>query len=224
MPKSSNSINGESSEDSNVTDATLAARGNLRPGGRTERVRQAVAKAVLELLETGNGNFSVREVADKSGVSRSTIYARWPSKEALISEALTLHCTTFKFKPGRNWQETLWNFAIAFRDFAAHPIEMTLNRLTTFMESDFLSSETNRIWGEAAKNLSPMVLEAQEKGEIRADINPHNIVSNLMITISGLVTMAKIVPDDAFVADLVKIHVQGSLKDPSKAEDIPPMK
>ena len=57
-----------------------------RTGGRSARVLDAVADAVLkELAESGIENFSIPAVAARAGVSSSSIYRRWPSKAALIA-------------------------------------------------------------------------------------------------------------------------------------------
>ncbi|TDT40052.1 TetR family transcriptional regulator [Streptomyces sp. BK208] len=62
-----------------------------RPGGRSARVGAQVHQAVTDLIgERGYGNFTVGEVAARAGVADSSIYRRWGSLEALLSEvALT---------------------------------------------------------------------------------------------------------------------------------------
>jgi AcrR family transcriptional regulator len=60
-----------------------------RPVGRRERkkaaTRQAIADAALELfLEHGFEGVSVRDVAEKADVSTTTLFAHFPSKEALV--------------------------------------------------------------------------------------------------------------------------------------------
>lgn len=57
--------------------------------GRRERkkaaTRQAIADAALELfLEDGFDRVSVRDVAEKADVSTTTLFAHFPSKEALV--------------------------------------------------------------------------------------------------------------------------------------------
>lgn len=189
----------------------LAARGAARPGGRTERVRQAVAAAVLECIENGRVDFSVQYVAQRAGVARSTLYARWPSREALITEALTAHSREFTFEPGRNWQETLRNMAFAFRDFSLRPAEIAINSLSAYLGGDFIAEETRRIWGDVTALLSAHLNEAQSKGEIRSDINPVNVVAAIMTCISGLVVMGKRTPSDEFIAEIVGIHIRGCM-------------
>ncbi|HEY3506277.1 MAG TPA: TetR/AcrR family transcriptional regulator [Actinocatenispora sp.] len=62
-----------------------------RPGGRGARVGAAVHQAVNDLIrERGYGTFSVGDVAARAGVADSSIYRRWGSLEALLTDvALT---------------------------------------------------------------------------------------------------------------------------------------
>jgi AcrR family transcriptional regulator len=60
-----------------------------RLGGRSARVRAAVLAAALdELLEVGYGRLSFESVAARAGVHKTTVYRRWPSREALVTAAL----------------------------------------------------------------------------------------------------------------------------------------
>ena len=56
---------------------------------RIERTRQAVLKATLEVLgQRGYAAFTIEGVAEASRVAKSTIYRHWPTKLALIADAL----------------------------------------------------------------------------------------------------------------------------------------
>ncbi len=56
---------------------------------KDESRTEVILRATEELLfEVGFDNFGVREVADKASVGLGTIYRRWPTKEALIADAL----------------------------------------------------------------------------------------------------------------------------------------
>ncbi|MEV1172701.1 TetR/AcrR family transcriptional regulator [Nonomuraea sp. NPDC049784] len=64
---------------------------NKRPGGRSARVRDAVREATLaELAEHGYRGLTVENVAERSGVHKTTVYRRWGSVAGLISDALEL--------------------------------------------------------------------------------------------------------------------------------------
>ncbi|WP_336210135.1 TetR/AcrR family transcriptional regulator [Nonomuraea sp. LPB2021202275-12-8] len=62
-----------------------------RPGGRSARVRDAVRQATLaELAEHGMRGLTVENVAERSGVHKTTVYRRWGNVEGLISDALEM--------------------------------------------------------------------------------------------------------------------------------------
>src|SRR5215207_412158 len=60
-----------------------------RPGGRSARVREAVLNAAFaELGDKGYDGFSMEAVAQRSGVHKTTVYRRWPTRDALVVAAL----------------------------------------------------------------------------------------------------------------------------------------
>ncbi|GAA0357731.1 TetR/AcrR family transcriptional regulator [Actinoallomurus spadix] len=65
---------------------------SARPPGRprSERAAKAIVDATLDLLaeEGGVAGVSIEAVAARAGVGKTTIYRRWPNKEALIIDAL----------------------------------------------------------------------------------------------------------------------------------------
>src|SRR2546429_9224383 len=72
---------------------TVSPRGandsKRRPGGRSARVRQAVLDAAFaELGEKGYGGLSIEAVALRSGVAKTTVYRRWPTRDELVADAL----------------------------------------------------------------------------------------------------------------------------------------
>lgn len=63
-------------------------RGPGRP--RSAQAHKAVLEATLKLLaERGSRGLTIEAVADRSGVAKTTIYRWWPSKVALVLEALS---------------------------------------------------------------------------------------------------------------------------------------
>jgi AcrR family transcriptional regulator len=63
--------------------------GSRRPGGRTARNRTAVVEATLaELAEHGYAGLTVENVAERSGVHKTTVYRRWGGVDGLLVDAL----------------------------------------------------------------------------------------------------------------------------------------
>ncbi len=67
--------------------ATVTAKRPGRP--RTAGVDEALLEATLQLAgEVGINGMSMDDLAQRAGVSKTTIYRRWRSKEALVLDAL----------------------------------------------------------------------------------------------------------------------------------------
>ncbi|MFF0455010.1 TetR/AcrR family transcriptional regulator [Nocardia africana] len=59
------------------------------PLGRGPKVRAAVLAATVdELSERGYAAFTIDNVAQRTGVHKTTVYRRWPDRDSLIAEAL----------------------------------------------------------------------------------------------------------------------------------------
>jgi AcrR family transcriptional regulator len=67
----------------------MTEAGSLRPGGRTAAVRAAVLRATGDMLvESGLHGLELTAVADRAGVGKSTVYRRWGSVPALVTDLL----------------------------------------------------------------------------------------------------------------------------------------
>jgi AcrR family transcriptional regulator len=83
----------------------------IRPGGRAERVRQAVLAAADDLADSGE-EVSVAALASRSGVSEVTIYRRWGNAQNVVVEAAVSDTVRrLPLKPTGNLQRDLTDWA-----------------------------------------------------------------------------------------------------------------
>lgn len=69
--------------------ASIGARAERLPIGRGERARARVLRAALEVLaERGLPGFTMEAIALRAGASKTTVYRRWPSRSALLVDAM----------------------------------------------------------------------------------------------------------------------------------------
>jgi AcrR family transcriptional regulator len=67
----------------------MTESGTTRPGGRTAAVRAAVLRAAGDMLvESGLHGLELTDVAQRAGVGKSTVYRRWGSVPALVTDLL----------------------------------------------------------------------------------------------------------------------------------------
>lgn len=99
---------------------TTTGRAPGRP--RSERAEKAIIEATLDLLarESGVAGVSIEAVAARAGVGKTTIYRRWPSKEALIVDALGSVKAPLPEPSGASVREDLTELARAFAAERGH--------------------------------------------------------------------------------------------------------
>lgn len=68
-----------------VSEPPKRSRGRPRREGTDDAILEAT-RALLR--ETGYGGFTVDGVAERTGIAKTTIYRRWPSKGALVAAAI----------------------------------------------------------------------------------------------------------------------------------------
>lgn len=158
-----------------------------RPGGRTERNRRAVAKAVLGFIREGRLDFELQEVAAKAGVHRTTLFRRWPTREALIGEAMGEHVSQLDIRLSGDWRADLRHIAFAMRDFLSEPVEMAMNRMLAMTDNEVFREQMFAHWRPIIDIFRDPIERGKAAGEVADDLDTGAIV--LMLT-SGIVVNA----------------------------------
>lgn len=180
-----------------------------RPGGRTERNRQAVAGAVLTLIGEGNLDFELQEVAALSGVHRTTIFRRWPDRGALIAEALADHVSRVSITLTGDWRSDLLHVAYGMRDFLCDPIELAMNRLLLRTDAAAFHEQMMRQWHKTVEEFKNPLEEAKRRGEIASSIDSELVVGGILAVIFYAIMVMHARPDDAMLDRIVGQAIRG---------------
>jgi AcrR family transcriptional regulator len=178
-------------------------RALLRPGGRNENVRKAVAKTVLDLVGAGSKGLNIQEIARRSGVHRTTIHRRWGNRVELLREALAERRSLLQIEYTGNFADDMREIAYAFRDFCKNPYEMALCSLIAATNDREFAREVYESWLPVEHEMHVPIRAAQQKGEVRADLDPNVIIDMITSPIMAWVAFAKAVPDDVYLDKLV---------------------
>lgn len=181
----------------------------VRPGGRTEETRQAVARAVLDMVAAGNLLFDIQDVADASGVHRTTITRRWPDRDALLAEAMAEHTSRFSIDLRGDWKTVLRAIAYGVRDFMNDPVEDALNRIVAISASKEFTQLVARHWANIFADLAKPLLAAQERGRIAKQADIPLTLTMVSYTILSFAVYARRPMDDATVDRLVRQTIRG---------------
>jgi AcrR family transcriptional regulator len=177
-----------------------APPGSKRPGGRTEKNRQAVAAAALELLGQGYTEMNSAVVARQAGVSVSTIYRRWPERSDLVREALTLHSRSLKVPDTGAFETDIQTLARSLSRFFSNPTEIAMSAtMASYDDPGFAELQIEHA-EEHLVGLSLPFERAIESGELSHEID----IPTLLDMLIGPMIMRTVVMRQRLTASYVR--------------------
>lgn len=151
-----------------------------RPGGRTERVRRAVAGAVLGLLREQRFDLSVAEVADRAGVHRTTVYRRWPARADLLAMALEEFYGTVTAPDTGSWEGDVRALIRTLARFFTDPVEVGLVLLLALDRDGQTVTAVPDHWAPTMRVLTEIVDRAKARGEVDPAVESGRLVELLI--------------------------------------------
>ena len=149
-----------------------------RPIGRprSAAVHAAIIEATLELLtEEGFTGMSLEAVAHRAGVGKTAIYRRWPSKEALVLDALKTLETDVPVVDTGNFREDAAAFLHEFvrvHSLANPQHTKLLLRIVgqLYERPELFSMLYAQLYESRNEQLEQLIRNAQARGELRQDL------------------------------------------------------
>lgn len=152
---------------------------------RSADADRAILRATVDLLaEEGYGGVTMEGVASRAGVGKATVYRRWPSKSALVVDAVTA-CRESGCPPpdSGSVREDLLVFVQAFRDhlrtsdagrvMPALVAELAHNpELAATFRDGFVQPRRARVLEAVRRGI--------ERGEVRPDIDAELIADGVV--------------------------------------------
>lgn len=151
-----------------------------RPGGRNAAVRLAVARTVLGFLEEGSSEFGVSEIAARAGVHRTTVHRRWPTRSALLGEALALHYSRVAVPMTGDFAADLRALAHQLARHLAEPAQRTLHGMAIAGgETGFIELLRSH-WFPLRRRMAALVRSGIASGQLRPDADVDAVIQLLL--------------------------------------------
>jgi AcrR family transcriptional regulator len=157
-------------------------RGRGRP--RSTTADAAIVEAALALLaEGGFAATTVDAIAERSGVSKTTLYRRWRTKEELIADAIGALTADMAPTPA---QDVYSGLQAHLHDVARVFSDPLLGRLLPGLlgelhrNPEFAASWADRIVRPRRDAIVALLAAAASRGELRAGVNP-DVVADLLV-------------------------------------------
>lgn len=160
-------------------DTAEPPRERVRTGGRSERVRRAVAQAVLDLLAERVVDFGPSEVAARADLNRKTIYRWWPTFADLVREGLSAHSSTVEVPDTGSWERDIRELAHRLATFFASPVEVATNAIIAARGTPELSALIFEHFEPIQESWRAVIARAAARGEVHPDCTPEAVLNTL---------------------------------------------
>ncbi|MFF2549737.1 TetR/AcrR family transcriptional regulator [Nocardia sp. NPDC058058] len=158
------------------------AQPRKRTGGRSARVREAVIAATLhQVLDHGIEGLSLGSVAVRAGVAETTLYRRWGSRTALITDAVTQLAELGNPPPDTgSLRGDLRQILEQISDLITRPGVARLLGTAAALDGDpELTAARTAFWDNRFEQISPVIDRARDAGDLRADAQPRAVLETL---------------------------------------------
>lgn len=186
-----------------------------RPRGRGDVVVRRVLDVTLQqLARVGLERLSIPEVAERSGVNKTSIYRRWPTKADLVRAALHHSMEHVRDIPDTGALRTdLIALVRLVGDFIASDRGMGVVR-TVFIDAHALDlrAASLSMWQEAGGQMPQIVIERAVR---RGELPQHADIELLLFTLAGAILHRVFIErrnlDDEFALRLVNLVLDGAM-------------
>jgi AcrR family transcriptional regulator len=196
-----------------TTDAGESRRTEgVRLGGRSARVVEAALRATVEELGTvGYTALRVEDVAARSGVNKTSIYRRWPSKVDLVAAALLNHSRGQEVPDTGNLRGDL----LEMGRHMARKMETPLGRgLVRMMQMERgqpeLDAVIRTLRSENICSRASVIERAVARGELHPDTDPKLLAEMLGAPISSRLLHSGLAVDERFIETVVDMVLAGA--------------
>jgi AcrR family transcriptional regulator len=186
-----------------------------RPRGRPRSAiaDQAIREAAVDLLaERGFEGFSVEDVADRAGVSKATVYRRYPSKVDLVVEAGSCLATDeIRFPDTGNLRDDVRGLARSLVNAFENTRAGKVMPVMTFERRRYpeLDAGYRRFLADRKARTRAVLRRAVQRGELPGDTDIGVMSSMLVGPIFHRLMITQEPLNDAFVDALVDALLRG---------------
>jgi AcrR family transcriptional regulator len=170
-----------------------------------ERILEAAGRLIVAL---GAGRVTVAEIARRAGVSRPTVYRRWPDTQSIIAAVLTARILTAvdRVPGGGTGRQDLVERIVAVTDQLRHDdVIMEVLHFAPNVAMVYITERLGTSQQMVIDVLAAGVAAAQAEGSVRAG-DPRQLAAMILLitqsTVQSAQIVAPILDSDALAAEL----------------------
>ena len=176
-----------------------------RPGGRTAEVTRRVHQAIIDLLiEGGVQACTIKAVAERAEIERSTLYRRFPDKwEAIIDALMARAAADVMPDLGTTFADDLSSVLRKLKATLDSPLGPALLEAAIALRSNDGAQYPRAYFGRRMEQLAPMFEAAIGRGELPAHVDREALFTAAAGPIYFRMFIAGRPVDDDYIASIV---------------------
>jgi len=201
----------------------MLARAPRRDAGRSRGapvVDRVLEEAISELSQHGLEGFSVEQVARRAELNKTSVYRRWPTKEAIVADALASVRDDLQFSLGDHG--SLRDDLLALGGDVARVVTSDVGKallraaFTAHGSRELHMLATSALSSSSARDAAGLVARAKRRGEWRRGLAPRPLLSMLVGAIVHRVMLEQAPADRRFLSHIVDVMVRGVAPTPKR--------
>ncbi|HEX7665738.1 MAG TPA: TetR/AcrR family transcriptional regulator [Polyangiaceae bacterium] len=180
-----------------------------RAGGRSARVVDDVLNATLaELVRSGYGALRVEDVAHAAGVNKTTVYRRWATKMALVTDALKLERMRTRVDPDTG------SLKGDLRIILESLLEIANTPLSVAWNAELRNPEVRAIIQDLRRpfeiDWTKCIARGMARGELPPRTSPILLLEVLVSPVAGRMMRGEELPDRDYCDRLIDLVIAGA--------------
>jgi AcrR family transcriptional regulator len=184
----------------------------LRVKGRSARVVDEVLRVTIEELgRVGYAALRFDDIARQSGVNKTTIYRRWPTKSELVDAAFRSVKRVQELPDTGSLREDLITSALEMITMCGSPERMGIIRmLHAEQQNPEVMAIRGKLRDESRARRHLMIDRAIARGELPASVNGALVLEAIFSPLSARLITAPEPTDEVWVRSLVDLVLAGA--------------
>jgi AcrR family transcriptional regulator len=162
------------------------------------------------MLAEGRVDLARGEVAERSGVSRTTIYRWWPTAADLLREVLAAHTRRLDVPDTGSWSSDVYALITQLAAFFSDRIERAQNSVMASGLHPEFNAFLLDYYMPIVEAWQHVVQRGIDRGEVNPDVNPSAVVSMITSPLLVITVLERRDPTPAAVRDIAELIIRAT--------------
>ena len=189
-----------------------AIKGTGRRERRSEETRERIFRAALQLFaERGFSATTIESITEAADVGKGTFFNYFENKESLLLEFREKQMDKVRAFVANSMNSdaalatVIYEFSVSMTEHQRNSPALFQSLIIAYLSNKGVQKKITEGLNQARRMFAELIIQRQQRGEIRTDLEPEAIVHTLQQMIFGTMFIWSLSPNTPFDEDLKKM-------------------